>query len=210
MKNREKILLAARRLFNEHGFVNVRLQHISDDTIISVGNIAYHFKNKEAIIINIFEELKQRQREVFIEYRHTPIFVNVDRIFQSMESLQNQYNFFYTDIIEIKRAYPQVFEKIKQFFQWQVLLFQEIIRFNIARGAIQKVLSESEITFLSSFIIQNMNAWKSFHLIWQEQELDGLSLSSFVWKMLIPYMTDSGKEEYSILENQKVNLPIEK
>ena len=47
---KQKILNSAINLFNKKGLVNVRLQHIADESDISVGNLAYHFYSKKAII----------------------------------------------------------------------------------------------------------------------------------------------------------------
>ena len=47
---KRRILDAALDLFNENGLVNVRLQHIADQAQMSVGNLAYHYANKEAIV----------------------------------------------------------------------------------------------------------------------------------------------------------------
>ena len=49
-KTKQKIILSALQLFNENGIANVRLQHIADEAFISIGNLAYHYKNKEAIV----------------------------------------------------------------------------------------------------------------------------------------------------------------
>lgn len=206
MKNREKILVSATRLFNEMGVVNVRLQHISDDTIISLGNIAYHFKNKEAIVSTIFETLEKKLKEALIEHRHTPIFANVDRIFSSIADIQQEYSFFFTDVIEIKRNYPSLFEKIFQFFKWQEFLFQEIIRFNVSRGAFLPMEKEENVVFLSFFIVQSINVHPSVQLLWKNDEEEKVHLSSKVWKILLPYMTEIGKEEYEVLINQKVKI----
>ena len=46
---KEIIIKEALHLFNTNGFVNVRLQHIADAASISVGHMAYHYKNKDAI-----------------------------------------------------------------------------------------------------------------------------------------------------------------
>ena len=185
----------------------MRLQHISDDTIISVGNIAYHFKNKEAIVEAILKEWEDKQREVLIEYRHTPIFANIDRIFVSLEELQNNYSFFFTDTVELKRSYPALFLRVKQFFQWQVLLFEEIIRFNISRGALESGTDNDKIHFISYFLVQNIHMWKSLLISLQEENTyTWKSLSSFVWQILLPYMTESGKEELRILKEQKIRL----
>ena len=40
--------------FNENGVVNVRLQHIADAAFVSVGHLAYHFKNKDNIITELY------------------------------------------------------------------------------------------------------------------------------------------------------------
>ncbi len=50
LTTKEKILKAALELFNKYGLANVRLQMIADESGISVGNLAYHFKNKKAIV----------------------------------------------------------------------------------------------------------------------------------------------------------------
>jgi len=59
MTTKEKIISSSIRLFNEHGLVNVRLQQIADDVGISVGNVAYHFYSKEAIIEKIVTQLSE-------------------------------------------------------------------------------------------------------------------------------------------------------
>jgi AcrR family transcriptional regulator len=46
---KQKILDSSLQLFNDNGISNTRLQQIADESGISVGNLAYHFSNKEAI-----------------------------------------------------------------------------------------------------------------------------------------------------------------
>ncbi len=204
MKNKEKIIVSATRLFNENGFVNVRLQHISDDTIISVGNIAYHFRNKEAIVNEIFVSLEKELRAALIEYRNTPIFENVERVFSSVQAVQEQYSFFFTDIVEIKRSHPDLFEKLQALFQWQVFMFQEILRFNHSRGALIS-LSENATSFLALHIIQTLNAWPALVLgLDQKDDTPKHSLSEYLWQILHAYMTESGKEEYQVMRDQMI------
>ena len=47
---RNKILIESRHLFYDKGIANARLQQIEDKTGISVGNPAYHYNTKEAIV----------------------------------------------------------------------------------------------------------------------------------------------------------------
>jgi len=53
MKTRDKILLTARLLFNEHGFGNVSLAKLAEELGIAKGNIWYHFNDKRALLAGI-------------------------------------------------------------------------------------------------------------------------------------------------------------
>lgn len=55
-KTSQKILVAARGLFNKNRYGNVKLSEIASAVGISEGNIWYHFKDKRAILEKINEE----------------------------------------------------------------------------------------------------------------------------------------------------------
>ena len=54
MKTRDKILAAALTLFNEQGEHKVSTNHVAAHLGMSPGNLYYHFKNKQAIIFELF------------------------------------------------------------------------------------------------------------------------------------------------------------
>lgn len=56
MKTRDKIIQASIELFNAQGERNVTTNHIAAHLTISPGNLYYHFRNKEDIILSIYEE----------------------------------------------------------------------------------------------------------------------------------------------------------
>ncbi len=57
-KRRSDILRAALALFNERGTAAVTTNHIAAHIGISVGNLYWHFRDKEAIIRALFEDLR--------------------------------------------------------------------------------------------------------------------------------------------------------
>jgi AcrR family transcriptional regulator len=75
---KQYILDKALILFNEKGFVNVRLQHIADTAFVSVGNLGYHFKNKEDIISSLYKRLKKKQELLLTEFSVLPLFEDID------------------------------------------------------------------------------------------------------------------------------------
>ena len=64
-KTKQKIILSSIELFNQKGLTNVRLQNIADQCGISVGNLAYHFSNKLAII-EVVDEILQSEIETIL------------------------------------------------------------------------------------------------------------------------------------------------
>lgn len=68
MTTKDKIFEAAVNMFNEHGVANVRLQQIADESGISVGNLAYHFKNKDAIVSFVYDALFDEFSNILSDY----------------------------------------------------------------------------------------------------------------------------------------------
>ncbi|MES1224577.1 MAG: TetR/AcrR family transcriptional regulator, partial [Bacteroidota bacterium] len=101
----------ALNLFNTKGFLNVRLQHIADSAFVSVGHLAYHFKNKDAIIAFLYKSLKKKQELMLAEFRLLPLFEDIDLLLHNLFLLQHQYKFFYVDTLEVLRAYPEIAAK---------------------------------------------------------------------------------------------------
>lgn len=53
------ILDSALRLFNEHGSPNVSTNRIAEDCGISKGNLNYHFRTKQEIVLTLFWQMSQ-------------------------------------------------------------------------------------------------------------------------------------------------------
>lgn len=56
------ILSAAETLFAEKGFHNTSVDEIADQAEVSVGTVYFYFKNKEALLIRLFDESLHRLR----------------------------------------------------------------------------------------------------------------------------------------------------
>lgn len=60
MKTAERILQASRELLNEQGTAQVTTNAIADAADLSVGNLYYHYKNKDDILFALFEQFDQQ------------------------------------------------------------------------------------------------------------------------------------------------------
>ena len=98
MTTKEKILESSIRLFNQNGLVNVRLQHIADATGISVGNLAYHYYSKEAIIKQIVTQLNTLLEPIIDDQKKFPGLMDLDTQLARYYHLLMKYSFFFVDI----------------------------------------------------------------------------------------------------------------
>ncbi|GLX82137.1 TetR/AcrR family transcriptional regulator [Thalassotalea eurytherma] len=113
MKTRDKIIQASIDLFNEHGERNVTTNHIAAHLGISPGNLYYHFRNKEDIILSIYEEYARKllldtfpiaspdiePLDAIINY--------MDTVFQAM----SRFRFFYANLPVLLDKNPSLREK---------------------------------------------------------------------------------------------------
>ncbi|MEZ4956748.1 MAG: TetR/AcrR family transcriptional regulator [Saprospiraceae bacterium] len=202
---KQNILESALKLFNQNGFVNVRLQHIADEAFISVGNLAYHFPNKEAILIAVYDELTGQQKELLAEYRVVPLFDNLDRLIRRTYQLQQLYVFFYLDTLEIVRAYPSVKTAHQQHIASQISQLKTILDFNAARGALIAEPMEDVFDHLASQIWMTMDFWLAQQSVKSDDTTKEKDYQRAVWNLLIPYFTDMGKREYE----QMLQMPYD-
>ncbi|MCG8328510.1 MAG: TetR/AcrR family transcriptional regulator [Chitinophagales bacterium] len=200
--NKEKIIIAALKLFNENGLVNVRLQHISDEAIVSVGNMAYHYTNKEAIVMALYQDLTKKQKALLAEYRIVPLFDNIDRLIRHTYHLQQEYVFFYLDTLEIVRAYPAVGAAHQQHIRFQIEQLQFMLDFNEKRGALLPATFEGVFQKLAKQIWMTMSFWRSQQAVRYEEEPSEESYKDAVWNLLIPHFTEMGKREYTQMLEQ--------
>lgn len=196
---KQKIIDAAVQCFNGMGIANVRLQHIADAANVSVGNMTYHYRNKESIVEAIWEQLVQKQRDLLAEFRIVPLFEDIDRLLASTFELQQAYRFFYIDTLEVMRAYPEIQKAHQQHIAWQVLQMELAIRFNQSRGAFQEDLWEGQLNSLAQQFWLSTDLWIYRQCVQNGSTDDYTSFRGFLWALFRPLFTDMGKREFEQL-----------
>lgn len=206
---KKKLLDSAIKLFNQTGVVNVRLQHISDDTIISLGNITYHFKTKDDIIHAIWLQIKEEQKILLSEFRIMPLFEDIDRYLFASFQLQQKYIFFYQDILEVVRAYPAIGLEHRLHVAWQEQQMSNMFIFNTARGAFVKEPYEDFYKILAGNWIWMFENWMQRQQILSKDINDYQTFSQSLWNVLMPVFTSQGFNEFNQMLLLKTKLKDE-
>lgn len=208
MTTKQKIIESALFLFNRFGFVSVRLQHIADETGLSVGNLAYHFKTKDDIIEHIYAEIVTEQQRLLADLRMIPLFVNLDSHLQNIYQMQQRYSFFFTDTLEVMRAYPAIRRRHREHIRWQQIQVQLFIEFNVARGALAAPRDPDSFEQLAERYVLLSDTWLSYEVMQGTiaKEIPFEQYKDAVWSIFVPYFSEIGHSEFK----QMKALPFDK
>lgn len=195
---KSNILKAALKLFNQNGYVNVRLQHIADEAFVSVGNLAYHFENKQAILKVLYYEIAHFQRNLLSELNIVPLFEHLDRHWDNLLTVQNAYSFFFIDALEIHRSSAVIAEAHQKHIEWEVHQLAQMVQFNISRGAFVK-LEENKAEQLAELLWHFENTWQQIASLRSRESEYQLLIKGKLWLILKTYFTEIGHLEYEQL-----------
>lgn len=191
---KQKILEASLLLFNEYGISNTRLQQIADETGISVGNLAYHYNNKEAITESLIANVITSLQSLLRQYGKYPSLSDLNFFFKEYYQLGNQYKFLIFDILEIKRNFPALFDIIQPIINKIKLQVERRLELFVQQRLFQKEVNSkniaSNIVLMMLFMPEEaqLNGKYSFSENQYRQRL---------WDYIMPYFTTKGSIEYS-------------
>jgi len=163
MKTRDKIIQASIELFNEQGERNVTTNHIAAHLAISPGNLYYHFRNKEDIILSIYEEyarslLLDTLPQVSAEAKPLDSLVlYMDSVFQTTM----KFRFFYSNLPVLLDKNPILREK---YVEVQQSISERVSQLLISLRAADYIdFSDDELADIVSILRLINTFWVSFH-----------------------------------------------
>ncbi len=202
-ETKNNIARAALKLFNGNGYVNVRLQHIADEAFVSVGNLAYHFSNKQEILLYLYHEIKRLQKGLLHELNIVPLFEHLDRHWCNVFEVQMEYKFFYIDTLEILRSSPSIQKKHQDHVKWEIYQLEQMLRFNLSRGSLSGPDAGTGTERLACLLWMCENTWYHQSLIQGREPTSALEFKETLWSLIRPYFSEIGHQEY--LQVQAMN-----
>jgi len=200
MKTRDKIIQASIELFNEQGERNVTTNHIAAHLGISPGNLYYHFRNKEDIILSIYEEYARNLLlETFPQVSPDikpldAIILYMDAVFQALM----KFRFFYANLPVLLAKNPLLHEK---YVEVQDLISNRVSEMLISlREAEMMKFEDEELPDIVSILRLINTFWLSFHQTQNKNtDINDSVFYDGVLKILVmirPYITESAMGEF--------------
>ncbi|MFY2509834.1 TetR/AcrR family transcriptional regulator [Vibrio pectenicida] len=204
MKTRDKIVLAALHLFNEHGERNITTNHIAAHIDISPGNLYYHFRNKQEIVREIFSLYSSELLERFSPiYGQQESLVLLKHYLDSTFNLMWKYRFFYANLPEILQRDEELHD---DYIQIQEKLQTNLV--NIMRSFVELELlavEENEMKSLVTTLHLIASSWLGYRsAMSQKTQITEQIIHQGMLQMIAvvkPKATLQGLEQLQLLED---------
>ena len=197
MKTKQKIINQAIESFNAFGIKNITSRDLAKSLGISSGNLDYHYKNKEVLLKAIYKQMREEISGVYEEEKSQDPFLHFNKLLLALENLNDKYSFFNLDLLEISRNFTEVDAVLKETLLMRKEQVAYFIKLFKEHGYFKQEVNEGIYIRLQHTIRILITFWKS-----QEEILTSFTLNenenmtSHIWELLLPYMTDKGLKTY--------------
>ena len=199
MTTKDKIIETSVKLFNEKGCLNTSTRHISNELGISVGNLYYHFKNKEEILIEIFlRYVNAVFKEIsFLNHSQDEIFLLKNFLVDTLDS-NIEYRFLHLELNLLLISFSKFKTIMQEQLKLEIKMIKELLYHQIKYGYL-KQLNEIEIEFSvsNSWILaaSNLAYWN----LLSDDIIKNVKKGSLnVYYLIKPYLTQKSLDDENI------------
>lgn len=162
MKTAERILLTSLEMFNQQGEANVSCVDIAVELDISPGNLYYHYKGKEIIVLALFGMFKERVNKILLSPLESEDELTIPEFFYFLLMLLESihlFRFFYHNPADILSKYPNIAQSFRLILKNKEACFSKVLQSYVAQGAL--LLTEEQVEqhvgLLSMLLTQAQN-----------------------------------------------------
>lgn len=199
MTTKQKIIISSIKLFNQNGLNNVRLQQIADEVGISVGNLAYHYYSKEAIIKEIERQLSELIDPVIAIDRSLQNLMDFDTQLARYYHLLMNFSFFFLDLLEFKRTYPKLYRKRKVYINQIIGQIENWFAINTQKGILEVEPRPRHYKIIAHTIWMIITFYMTKPIDHGKPEDSERVFKEMIWSQILPYFTEMGRLEFDLL-----------
>lgn len=196
LKTKARILEAAITLFNEQGYANVRLQQIAGSLHMSVGNLAYHFNNKEALMRACHELVTIAFQEVLSLYQSRPGLEDLNQQLEAYFELATRYPFYFSDIEEVRHDHVRLHQQRKALLQRMIWQFEKRLSQLSADGLIEQRYEQEQFRLSAKALSNQIIFWEAQQRLLDEEHLGLSEFKDQAWSLITPYLSAVGRAAY--------------
>ena len=185
---KQRIIAAAIEEFNKHGYASVTLFELAKVIGMTRGNLTYHFKDKDQLLLAIVEEMWNKILVERNKTRQLPSFENLHNEVQLYHRFQKEYAFLFLDMLVL--THPAIKSKIQEMREQTIRDCEMAIAFAISAGNMRPEPYKGiyhHIAFKTWMLSFFWNAQQV--ILGEDAQIDG---EKMIWSMLLPHFTEKG------------------
>lgn len=128
MKRKDQILSVSLALFNDEGEAAVTAMDIANEMEISPGNLYYHFRGKDEILLALFDRFEAAQRHLLQEAVERAAVHDCWLALYVLLEHQYEYRFLFRDAASVQRRHPSLARRFPRILQGQRKLMTRLVR----------------------------------------------------------------------------------
>lgn len=197
-KTKNKIKSISIELFNESDTLSITTNHIAKRLGISPGNLYYHYKNKEEIIKDIYEEMSETFENINsfekILNSQNPL-KELSNMYDIYSDLFWKYKFLMRDINVLMALYPKLKNSFLKKQEIRIQQISHLIRHFISIDLFEKT-TEQDIEMRAKINWFISSYWHFFSVSTGKTTKEAIEeVKKIVFKINIyPYLTQKGKD----------------
>lgn len=164
MKTSDRIVEVALKLFNHRGSLGVSTNHIAAAAGISPGNLYYHFRNKEAIIRAIFDQMDAYGLEQYqaILLQHAPGTLSaMEQTFSMIQQFNWRYRFFKRELTTLITNDPLLKKRFVATNRNMLTLVRQSNEYAMATGTLVP-MTESQLALFTEQVWMVTLFWLNY------------------------------------------------
>ena len=199
---KELILLTSLVLFNELGEPNVTTNHIADEADISPGNLYYHFRSKDDLVIQLFKRFLTGLQPL-MEVPENSALEAEDLWFQLHLTfeIKGQFRFLYRNLSDLTARIPDLDRAMRGLLMRERQAAFQLISGLELKGALRIKSQEKEL--LVDTIMLVITYWIPFASILEHQSLEDGSAQikaiASVLQLVTPFLREPEHSQFTNL-----------
>lgn len=201
MKTRDRILHTSLALFNEEGEAATTTIDIANEMDISPGNLYYHFKGKDQIIAELFQQYEHAISNTLTAPIEKPLSEakgsiedNWYYLYVVMEEMF-QYRFFYHNLDSLLQRYPDIKRSFKRLIQLKRAAMFAICKALLAQDVIDA--RDQQLLGLADNMTLNLTFWFSYEDLLRDHADSQITIHQGVLQLLTMVAPYLGEAELS-------------
>lgn len=206
----QRIAGVALALFNAHGEPNVTTNQIADEADVSPGNLHYHFRTKQDLVMALFNAYAERMDELVgntdadieapeLDVEDLWLFLHL--LFETI----GQYRFIYRDLTDLCGRYPALHRRFRRQSERLLATMQQACRGLIRQGVMRA--SDQELDGLARNIAVVCTFWLAFDQVHAPTQAKATQdrPDRAVWlvmSLISPYLDRDTREQLNALADQ--------